>query len=68
MPMMILRWALPFLFFLFPMPVLAQMIILVLRNIAKRTSNTLDDDLVEVLARNFNVPPKEAKDESGGAK
>ena len=53
---MALRWALPFVVALFPIPVIASMLVVVLRAIAKRTTNKLDDQLVAVLARNFNVP------------
>lgn len=51
-----LRWALPFLVAFFPVPVVASMLVVILRAIAKRTTNKLDDQLVAVLAKNFNVP------------
>lgn len=51
------RWILPLLLALFPMQTLAELAVVVLRRIAKKTTNTFDDELVSVLERRFNVPP-----------
>lgn len=50
-----------FLVFLLPMDVIAKFLVILLRKIAKYTKNTLDDELVAVLAKKFEV--EEVKDE-----
>lgn len=58
----LLRQALvSFLVYLLPMDVIARMLIVLLRKIAKWTKNTTDDELVAVLAKKFDV--EEVKDE-----
>lgn len=58
----ILKLVLPLLLTMFPLPVVAQIIVVALRSLAKRTKNTTDDEMVKVLERYFNVPPEEIKE------
>ena len=58
--MTVLRWVLPLVAALLPLDVIAQMVVIVLRRVSKRTKNTLDDELIDVLVRKYNIP--EGKD------
>lgn len=58
--MTVVRWVLPLVAFLLPLDVIAQMIVIVGRRISRRTKNTLDDELIDVLVRKYNIP--EGKD------
>lgn len=61
----VLRWGAPLLLAVFPLPVVAQLVVVILRAAAKKTTNKLDDDLVKVLERYFNIPKEEeVKDEN----
>lgn len=51
------RWVLPFLLAMFPMQTIAELAVVALRRVAKKTDNTFDDELVGVLERRFNIPP-----------
>lgn len=58
--MTVLRWVLPLVAALLPLDVIAQMVVIVLRRVSKRTKNTLDDELIDVLVRKYSIP--EGKD------
>lgn len=51
------RWILPFILALFPLETLAELAVVALRRIAKKTTNDFDDELIAVLERRFNIPP-----------
>jgi hypothetical protein len=42
---------------MFPMQTLAELAVVALRRLAKKTDNTFDDELIAVLERRFQIPP-----------
>lgn len=60
---MFLRYLLPVLIALFPLEVISKLLVVALRALARKTKNTLDDDLVLVLEKHFNIESEILKDE-----
>jgi len=52
----LIRWGAPLLLVVFPLPVVAQLVVVILRSLAKRTNNKLDDELVDVLVKHLGIP------------
>lgn len=57
------RYFLPLLFALFPLEVVAKLLVVTLRRLSRKTVTTYDDDLVRVLEKHFNIEPEDVHDE-----
>lgn len=60
------RIILPIVLTLFPLEVVAKLLVVTLRALSRKTVSTYDDDLVRVLENHFHVEPEVTKDEPIG--
>ena len=61
--MTVVRWVLPLVAALLPLDVIAQMVVVVMRRVSKRTKNTLDDEMIDILVRKYNIPKEPGDDD-----